>query len=319
MAEKTILIIDGDLIAYRMAAGGEARKIEVTHIKSLKKKQFNNRTEFKKFLSEKNWEYKDTDFHILDIQEPIDFSAVKRNTKRIITDMIDFTWADKTEIYIGSSKNTFRHQLELPTRYKNNRNENIIKPVHLEATRDYLISLGAKKVDDYYETDDVVTIRSYEELLKGNRPILASIDKDSFQCNGIELLVWTDDKWKLRELPLIGSLYKEPPFVKGDGLKFLAYQTLAGDPVDVYCPYELSRVSYGPTKVMNKLNPAASEKEIFETVISEYKKLYPDPFEYESHTGKTINADWKYLLEMYWKCSYMKRSWNDKSDFWTFV
>lgn len=316
---KNVLIIDGDLIAYRMAAGGEVRSILVTHKPSNKSKKFSNRTEFKKFLEEKKFDYAPEDYEIKDQQDPVDFNIVKKSIRNIITKMNDFCFADQTEIYLGSSNITLREKLPLPNPYKNNR-EGIIKPHHLINAKDYIVkAFGAKYEEQDLEADDMVTIRSYEELAKGNRPILASTDKDARQCTGIELLVWTDDDWKLYKIPEIGDLRKEGSTIKGEGLKFLAYQTLAGDPTDTYQPYKLSDISYGPTAAYKSLSDKNSPKAIFETVIREYKRLYPQPFYYNSWNDTPMLVDWKFMLQMYWRCSYMKRSRADDSRFWTFV
>jgi len=61
MTER-VLIIDGDLIAYRYAAAGEERSVAVKHIKSDKERIFKNRTAFKNYLAEKSYEYVPEDY-----------------------------------------------------------------------------------------------------------------------------------------------------------------------------------------------------------------------------------------------------------------
>lgn len=318
MTNKTVLLIDGDLIAYRMAAGGEARSVEVTYKPTGSKKTFNTRTEFKNFLKEKDVPFHEDKYSFQDVQEPVDFIQIKKSVRRIITDLQDITWADHTEVYVGSPDQTFRHSLPLPTMYKDNRSAGL-KPVHLLDCKNYMVDVfKAKWSANNLETDDIVNIRAYEELAKGNRPIIATIDKDSYQSNGIVILNWMDKPFKQIEIPLIGSLTKVNTQIKGDGLKFLAYQTIAGDPVDVYCPYDLSQIKYGPSKAMKSLNNTQTAEEILEVIVKEYRKLYPTPINYMSWNGVEMVVDWKFLLQMYWKCSYMKRSWDDDSSIWTF-
>ena len=60
---KKVLILDGDSIAYRCAAAGEQRSIEVTHKPTGIKKSFKHRTEFKKSMEERCKEITD-DFYL---------------------------------------------------------------------------------------------------------------------------------------------------------------------------------------------------------------------------------------------------------------
>lgn len=53
---KTVLVLDGDSIAYRCSAAAERRVITVTHEPTGKSKEFKHRTEFKKSMSEKGKE-----------------------------------------------------------------------------------------------------------------------------------------------------------------------------------------------------------------------------------------------------------------------
>lgn len=319
MKEK-VLIIDGDLIAYRFAAAGEQRSICAKHIKSKKERIFKTRTAFKEYLAEVNFEYVPEDYEIEDIQTVGDAAFTMSTINKFITKMTEFTWADRVEIYLGSGK-TFRHALPLPSGYKNNR-EDSLRPLLLNDTRQYMVNkFGAVILTDTdLEVDDWVTIRSYEELEEGNEPVLVSNDKDAQQSQRIRVLNWQKDPWELKLIPELGTLYKEKTTIKGDGLRFLAYQTLAGDTADTYCGYELSTLKYGPTKAMNALLTANNEQEVLLVLISEFKRLYPEPFTYtDCHGVVHMNADWFDMLQMYWRCAYMKRSRNDDSDFIAFA
>lgn len=312
LEREKILIIDGDLIAYRYAAAAEERSVIVKHLKTGKEKEFKNRTEFKDLLKEKGMEYKPEAYQIVDVQKPEDVSFALGTIKRLITKLQDFSWCDRTEIYLGSGK-TFRHSLPLPTPYKDNR-DGLLKPVHLDAARDYMKSKYNAKIISDIEVDDMVTIRAYEELSQNNEPILVSVDKDSYQSQGVVLLNWMHEEWKLEKIPEVGTLYKDKAAIKGSGLKFLAFQTLAGDNADTYCGYQLSKLKYGPTKAMKALESAKTEQEVMQVLVNEYKRLYPDPVEYTDCHGQHHVADWYDLLKLYWQCAYMKRSRKDTGD-----
>jgi 5'-3' exonuclease len=315
---KRLLIVDGDLVAYKHAAAAETRTIIAKHLKSGREKEFDTRTEFKKFLENKQMEFKPEDYEITDHQHPVDISFAISTANKSIEKLLESTWCDDLEIYIGGGE-TFRHKLPLPSPYKSNREDNI-RPVHLTAVRNHLRrKYKAKVIDNGLEVDDVVTIRSYEALYNGQEAVLASVDKDSYQCQGINLFNWTVDNPKIELIPDVGTLYKVKSTVKGNGLKFLALQVLSGDAADTYKGYELSKIRYGPSYAMKALLDASTEKEIMQIMFSEFKRLYPDEFQYTDCHGQEHNATWKDMLNLYWKCAYMKRSWNDPSDVYDFM
>lgn len=316
---KRLLIVDGDLVAYRHAAAAESRTIIAKHLDSGREKEFKTRTELKKFLKDKGMEFKTEDYAITDLQHPLDISFALSTVDQAIAKLQEVTWCDDVEIYIGSGK-TFRHALALPTPYKDNRTDNI-RPVHLAAVRSHLRrKYKAKVVDNGLEVDDVVTIRAYECLQNAQEAVLASVDKDSYQCQGIALYNWLAADPKIELIPNVGHLRKDKDTIKGDGLMFLAFQVLAGDTADCYKGYELSKVKYGPTKAMNALKDCTTEQEILKVVISEFKRLYPETFEYtDCHAVKHDEADWFDMLNLYWQCGYMKRSWDDPSSFMNYA
>lgn len=317
MTER-VLIIDADLIAYRYAAANEKRSIVAKHVKSGREKIFKTRTELKELLKEKNIEFKPEDYEIEDVQTAASVRFALRNIKGIIQRLKDHTWADRVELYLGTGK-TFRHALALPTPYKDNRDDNI-KPLQLADVRRYMQVKHKAQLIRGIETDDMITIRAYEELAKGNYPIICSADKDAWQSQGVEVLDFTKEEWVGKVMPTVGTLWKEKTSYKGEGLKFLALQVLAGDNADTYKGYELSKISYGPAKAMKALEKANTEKEILEVIISEFKRLYPEPFDYtDCHGVEHTEVTWFEMLEMYWTLAYMKRSIDDDSSFIQFA
>lgn len=317
MTER-VLIVDADLIAYKYAAANEKRSIVAKHVKSGREKIFKTRTELKALLKEKDIEFKTEDYEIEDVQTAASIRFALRNVKGIIQRLMDHTWADRVELYLGTGK-TFRHALALPTPYKDNRDD-LIKPLQLADVRRYLQVKNKAQLIKGIETDDIITIRAYEELAKGNYPIIASGDKDAQQSQGIEVLDFGQEEWEAKVVPIIGTLWKDKTSYKGTGLKFLALQVLAGDNADTYKGYQLSNISYGPAKAMKALEKANTEKEILEVLISEFKRLYPEPFDYtDCHGVDHTEVDWFDMLQLYWSCAYMKRSIDDDSSFIQFA
>lgn len=325
---KIILIVDGDLAIFRNAAVIEKRSVLVTHLPSHTSKVFSNRTAFKDFLAAKGREYVELDYLIEDQQEAQDPVVAFRLVRGLFDKMQTAVAADEVEVYVGNDEPTFREKLPLPSPYKDNRAD-LIKPLNLKATKQFVKKHYGFDTFEGLETDDVVTIRCYEEIAKGNLPILATLDKDAWQSQGITLLDWTKEGYPLELVPDLGDmLWRKQKEVKGKmvldtkvrglGLRYLAYQILAGDTTDTYKPYELSKVKYGSIKAMTAVNSATTKAEVFEVIENQYQLLYPEPFEYTDCHGVIHSATWEDMLSLYFKCAYMKRSWDDPSDYWKF-
>lgn len=319
MKPKKILIIDGDLVAYRSAAAVEKRTIIAKHIKSGRTKELNTRTELKELCKSKGITYDKADYEITDVQTPEDISHALYIVKNLVNNLKEQLQPDSIEMYIGSGE-TFRHRLPLPSPYKGNRADGL-RPKLLKEVREYLMTQFNCSYVKLDETDDVLSIRAYEELVKGNIPILSTIDKDAQQTQGVIVKNFAEGSEfdELEAIPLVGSLRKDKNTIKGNGLMFLAYQTLAGDSSDCYQGYELSEVPYGPTKAYNALQGCKTEQDILRVLIREYQLLYPDYVEYTDVHGVPQRMNWNDLLCMYWKCAYMKRSWEDASWFWDYA
>lgn len=319
------VFVDGDLIAYRCAAAAEKRTVNVTHLPTGKSKEFKTRTEFKKFLKEQGREFDESKYSFEDIQTPESFTAVKKSIDAIIKKIKSFTFADRIEIYIGGGEN-FRHKLPLPTMYKSNRDD-MIRPVLLLKARDYLVKEHSASTVVGEETDDVVTWRAYESVAQGDEAIIVTADKDANQSWDCQVLNWTTDEWELIDVDFIGHVDKiaiksaktTRYEYKGVGFKFLAFQLLAGDDADAYWGYDLSKVKYGKATAYKALIEADTFEEVVDVLISEYKRLYPEPVTYTDCHGVEQTKNYYELLKMYWVCACMKRHKSDALDFDEFL
>lgn len=314
--KKTALLVDGDIIAYRAAAAAEKKSVNVIH-KSGQSKVFKTRTEFKKFLKEKNMEYRLHEYTFEDQVEVDPIEYVLNTVKVMLGKLDNITFADFREVYI-SGKDNFRTNLLLPTKYKASRDD-AVRPKHLEAAKEYLLdhqdAVRAVKI----EADDILNVRAYEEIGKGNVAIIASNDKDTYQSEGVFMFDFTKENPVLFEIPTVGEIRKEKTQYKGEGLKFFAFQLLAGDTADDYCPYYLARerfgVSYGGGSAMKDIADLDFQDEILSKVIERYKQWYPEPFDYTAWNGTEVKgATWETMLDLYFRCAWMKRAWNDPSD-----
>lgn len=314
MKKETVLLIDGDIVAYRMAAAADTRSVLIKHSPTGKSMQFKNRTEFKNRLKEKGTLDQLLDYSIEDQIEPGEISYCMYNIKHKIKFLQELTKADRTEIYISGDKN-FRKDLPLPSRYKSNRDDSY-RPTYLPDAREYLLKIhGAIKAHEI-EADDILSVRAYEEISKGNRAIISSIDKDSFQSEGVGFLDWTQEEPETFWIPNdpVGAISHNGKKVVGYGYKFLAYQWLVGDKVDGYKPTELSKLTYGDKAAVAHLEPLNTQEEISNFIVQKYKEFYPEPFVYTAWNGQEVEATWETMADLYFKCCWMKRSWDDTSD-----
>ncbi len=312
--KETVLLVDGDILCFRMAAAADERTVIVKHNPTGKSKQFKNRTEFKDRLKEKNTIDQLADYSIEDQIIPGEISYCMYNIKHKIKALKELTGADRTEIYISGDKN-FRKDLPLPSRYKGSR-EDSYRPTYLDDAREYLLKVhGAVKAWEI-EADDILSVRAYEELAKGNRAIIASVDKDQKQAEGIGFLDWTQEEPEVLWIPNdpVGYIEHTGKKVLGYGYKLLAWQLVCGDIVDGYKPTELSGTRYGDKTAVKELVPLRTQEEISNFIVSKYKQFYSEPFEYTDWNGVKHGADWQTMLDLYWRCAWMKRSWDDPSD-----
>lgn len=315
MKKETVLIIDGDVLAFRMSAAIDKRSVLVTHTPTGKQKLFDTKTEFRDRLKEKGTSEKEVEYTFEPLIESADVSHCLHNIKTKIEKLKEMVEPDRVEIYISGDTN-FRLNLELPTKYKSNR-EGLYRPVYLKEAKEYLLTYKDAIKSYEIEADDLVSIRAYEEINKGNKAIISSNDKDTLQGNGVGFLDWTVEEPQILWIPSNGSGHIEHTGKKvvGYGMKFLAYQLLVGDVVDCYKPTELSTFRYGAKTAVKDLTPLQTTQEVFDFVIKSYKKFYPESFEYTAWDGRVIKSDWDHMLSLYFACSYMRRSWDDVSNY----
>ncbi len=310
---KRILILDGDTIAYKCSAAGEERFVNVLHKPTGIQKVFKHRTAFKEHMLSRNKEITE-DYEVQDGQSPEPLANVLKTVKNHIGRLVKEVKPDELVIYAGESGN-FRLDLPLPygKRYKGQRSS-LMRPVHLSAAKRYLQENYNAKAASGCEVDDACCIAAYDALRAGDRPIMFFCDKDQYQLDGVTLLYDEDMGFRYETVPKLGELRLEKSSVKGLGLKFLAHQWICSDPVDNYCAYDLSSVKFGPKSAYNVLNDCKNEQEVLSTVSNQFKKFYPEPFEYTDWTGETQQGDWLKMMQLYYFCAKMMRSSNDKLD-----
>jgi hypothetical protein len=315
---KVIALFDFDITAFRASAAIEKRSVEVLHKATGRTKVFKTRTAFKDFLKEKDWEYNADDYEFNDIQTPEPAVHAFQITKTQINAIRLAVGAKEIEGYVGEGDSNFRLNLELPEKYKGSR-DNMMRPLHLKATKKYLLDNYPGSLVKKIEVDDYLVIRSHELEREGHYPVIITIDKDSKGCVGTRYYDWTQDEPEILEVPAFGYLeYDEPKKkVQGLGLNFYCYQMLQGDTADDYTPRDLHGTNLGDKKAVELLQACSTVDELFTTVENQYKKWFPEPVTYNTWDGKEVTKDYKQILELYHSLVYMQRKLNDDTTFYS--
>ena len=308
-AKDRVIVCDSDMIAYRVASACDNRSILVS--RGGKTKEFKTRTEFKKYCADKSLDYNTFTIEDKIVAEPIEncLSTIKR-----IINNIKEQHNINHVVHILSGGGNHRLDLPLPTKYKSNRKDTI-KPTHLQACKDYLIKYHNAYVISGYEADDIV--QSLTEYIINNTKaygIAFSIDKDyhtSLKKNRY-LNPITD---KIVELGGgLGKLERTDKGVKGDGLFWICYQLMMGDPSDGYNMKYFYNKKYGEVSFYNDMKDCTSEYELLTKVVLKIKELIGDSVEYTAWNGNEMSLSWLELAELYFSCLYM-RGYQDNTTF----
>lgn len=304
MTER-LVVIDGDLLAFKCAAVTEKRSVIAKHKETLDELEFDTATKFKEWAGEDAAQY---DLTPMRTPEPIahTISAMKLKLESILT----ACKADSYHIVVSGDGN-FRKQIPLPTQYKNSRTDTT-KPVNLDEAKAYLIKYHNAEVAKG-EADEVLVAYAYQGYRDKKVVIQASIDKDAYHGPG-----WLYNWDTMGEPELIegfGELYiNDKDTVKGKGRMFLYYQMVFGDPVDCYKPCEIAKVNFGEKGAYKLLKDCKNDKEAVQAIVKQYKKWYPEPLYYEAWDGKKYKKDWLEIWQMYADCAFMPRWDGDRLD-----
>jgi len=180
--DKPVLLIDGDILAYRAASATDGRQYEVKHSMNLRGTKVTVTTieKYKKDADRRKEELGDAFVSLEQVWHPEPdthaFKLIKdslisleRNLEGRVGEL------GRRRIFL-SRGGSFR-EVESPT-YKRNR-EDMRRPANLEASKDYLMKHhGAIVMPGVYEADDLLAMNADENS------IICSIDKDLLQVPG---------------------------------------------------------------------------------------------------------------------------------------
>lgn len=351
ITEDCVVVLDLDQSCFVSAAKGEERSIIARHKASGREKTFKNKREFygtkKKAVSgwladqNKNLEVKakavgkvfkpftKEDFEIIDVQKPQPIENVLQIVKTKISYI--FKHLDINEenaLGVLGGENNFRLLLPAPEIYKGNR-EDLLRPLLLEKTREYVNKKYNTVVVDNLEADDYLSILAYKGWINYQKTgkfntLVVSFDKDQkgtpgllFDTNRIENNGKRD--WK-HPIPMIiddsmGEIWMENNIVKGWGKKFLGYQMLCGDNSDNIKPYQTFKLPerFGDTAAFKLIGHLQTEYEMWSAIVNQYKYWFPNGVEFTSWDGsykKMTAGQWASII---FQMVYMKRTKNDKT------
>lgn len=303
--QTDLVVIDGDLVAYRAAAANEKRSIIATHKPTGRKKKFDNRTELKEYISDKNFEM--LDFEIEDVQEAEDIRFALHSIKTTIKGLCD-SCGGNNYIVVVSGEDNFRKSIPLPTQYKSNRKD-MTHPLQLKEVKEYILKHHPSEVA-IGEADDVLSAYAYKGWKEKKKIVQCSIDKDALSNVG-----WLYDWTKMSEPIFInglGELHEEGKKIKGTGRKWFYFQTIVGDPIDGYKPSELCGIKFGDRSAYKLLNDLQTDKECWQAIVDIYKSWYPSPVTYTAWDSVEYTKDWCEIMQMYVDCAHMTRFSGDR-------
>ena len=318
--EDVILVIDGDELAFKVASSCQETMLKYTNTETQGEGFFKNKTQFKEFMVGIEFE-EELFVSELDAKAeplPVAIGTVKRRINNLCKAVK--AHPNNVEIYI-TGKTNFRLDLPLPLRYKHNR-EGADKPVLLDDLKKYLIDYQGADIVEGLEADDALTIRMTDGVKEGKRIIAATVDKDATQTEG---WLYNPDRCTLKYIDKgLGELYLDDQTknesVKGYGYKFLLWQILVHDQIDGYASRDVyeqlhgKKPRYGEKTAYKELKDCKTFKDALAAVCKKYKQWYgEDPFTYTDWQGKEHEVMWYDLIELYFKCAYMKRSYDDKT------
>ena len=317
--QKRVVLVDSDILIYRVAAACEVRSVEIKHNKTGRVKVFKNKTAFKDFLKEKEFEYVQDDYTFTDLQQVNEDMSWQFILNNQIKSFKETLWGDEL-IFLISGKGNFRDELPLPKKYKGNRDD-MPKPLLRQDCKEYLKGKYKAVVIDGEEVDDAVIWMGYEYLAKGYEVIIVTTDKDANAYSGLKLYNYTADKPEIVEIPDLGSLWLDDKGkVRGLGFLWYCLQHLCADKTDGMNVGDLTGVKYGERSAYNLLKDCKSEHEALGLVITKYKEWFGAGLkDYTDYLGNKREINWLSAADLYFKGIRMREEKGALPDFKSFA
>ena len=318
------IILDGDFLAYTVAAVFQKTTIKLTH-PTIPEQTFKSRTEafghWKKreggWLADYNLanftSHHPDEFTITDHVEALSLRDAKQSLSTRIQGLLQETGAEHYKGFVGRGE-LDRVEISTLLEYKGNRT-GMARPIHLEALKDYMVSRhNCQWAEDGRESDDHVAEAGYAAYLKwkdtkkdDDKGIITFVDKDLVMVDGWQYHSGVMDKPELRVG--LGSIERdEKGKVRGWGRKHFYWQVMTGDSSDNYFANCFSTLKWGDIAGYSLLADCKTDKACFEALVKGFKVLYPEPKTVIGWQGKEILIDWLYVLEECFNLAKMLRT-----------
>lgn len=312
-----LLIVDADTLVFRSSKFVQEDYIIVKHIKSGRKKEFRNKTEFyghwsKKeggWLAQTNQERSEKglepfsveDFEITEHVRLIDeiedhIEEGVKNFDFSVGHIKKTKLAPDYKLLIGGEGN-YRYDIAETLEYKGNRPD---KPLLFEEIKEAILIKYRNKIEvvEGREVDDQCAVYGRENASHHNKTgewkyCLAFVDKDLKMIYSPYINYDNIEEGVTTPTPLECAKHYGKQLLTGD----LSVDNIAGLP---NIPNEL-REKYGvrkgkgvgDTTAINYLKSCDTIKEVFERVVEAYRAYYGDDlFEFTNHKGETYKCDW---------------------------
>lgn len=313
---KPLVAVDCDTLLFASTAACEERSIKVMHEPTGKSKEFKNRTEFKELMNSREKEIT-PDYKIIDQQfpQPLEnaLQIVKQRTEKILDN-----FSDCEVILCAGDVDNFRMKLPYPTKYKKNR-DTALRPLLLKEVHSYFKRKYKAVVAQSHEVDDEVAVLAYGALRQGREGIVISPDGDSRQFDGLKLGKYDYDYEACFPIEFMSPIRWTDGEFDSYGFPWAIMQAAVGDATDGLNPTYLAKKRYGEKGFYNEVKDMRKPEELALHLIKKYKEWFPSEFEYTPWEGRLIKADWKFMLNLYWKGTTMKRDRDKEPDFLEFI
>lgn len=186
-----IVLIDGDILAYRCGFACEHKKYYATI--DGEQMLFEGKQALNDYIKEHEPEEYEWESELF--VEPLNYalSTVKRMVKNIVKE----TKADEFELYLSDQEN-YRDRIATIAKYKGNR-DHMRRPLHYEDIHRYMKDNLDAVIVENMEADDMLATRQLVHLKNGDDPVIASIDKDLLQIPGKHYNFQTEKKLQVSE------------------------------------------------------------------------------------------------------------------------
>ena len=283
---KTTAVLDIDFVKYAVASIGQNPYITAVHKQTGDVYKCKTRTEFwghhvKKvggILAELNkgkdspmlpneWEI--TDGYTLNPIENV-LHSVKTNVEGVIK----ASGASKFVAFLGEGT-SFREGLSTLQKYKDRQ---ATKPHYLDEVTEYIKKKYKPTVVTGIEADDACVMEAYG---KDDHFVIGE-DKDYYGCP-IKFYNAKRPEDGIVNCHQFGKLWRKinakgkAGDVTGIGRLHLYWQMAYGDDCDTYHAHTQSDEPWGSVSAYNRLVDCKNDKDAFQTLLSIYKELYPEP------------------------------------------